>query len=146
MALPGTRCLIRGVSQMHRFWYRLSGGRLGSRLGRVDILLLTTTGRRTGRRWTTPLSYLRDGADLVVIASNGGSDRHPVWYLNLLAQPRATVELRERVLSVTARTAAAEERTRLWPRIVGMYAGYERYQRRTSRQIPVVLLRPEEPG
>ena len=115
---------------------------LGSVAG-MPVLLLTTTGRRSGRRRTTPLTFLRDGVDLVVIASNGGSDRPPDWSLNLQRDPRAAVEIGAHRLIVTARTASAQDRERLWPMITATYAGYARYQERTTRVIPVVLLTPE---
>ncbi len=139
-----SRMVMRCFTATHKFWYRLTGGRIGGRFGKVPVLLLTTRGRRSGRPWTTPLSYLEDNGDFVVIASAGGSDRHPAWYLNLRSKPDATIEVGARTLAVTAETAAPEEKARLWPRIVDMYAGYEDYQRRTKRDIPVVILRPEE--
>jgi deazaflavin-dependent oxidoreductase (nitroreductase family) len=135
--------LQRCLTDTHRFWYRLTDGRIGSRFGHLDVLLLTTTGRKSGRPWTTPLTYLQDGDDLVVIASNGGAARHPAWYLNLEASPAATLELPGRTVGAKARTADADEKARLWPQIVEMYSSYADYQRRTSRDIPVVLLRPD---
>ncbi len=85
--MPG-RMMMRMISGTHEFWYRLSGGLIGGQLGKAPVLLLTTTGRKSGRRRTTPLVYLPDGDNMVVIASNGGSDRHPDWWLNLMvAQP-----------------------------------------------------------
>ena len=137
------RMVTRCVTGVHKFWYRLSGGRIGGRFGKVPVLLLTTKGRKSGREWTTPLSYLKDDGRLVVIASFGGSDKHPAWYLNLRANPRARVQVRGEVISVTAETASPEEKARLWPLITDMYGGYEGYQRRTTRDIPVVILKPE---
>jgi deazaflavin-dependent oxidoreductase (nitroreductase family) len=135
------RTFLRIVTRVHKFSYRATAGRVGHRLGKIRVLLLTTTGRKSGRPWTTPLSYLSDGEDLVVIASYGGSDRHPAWYLNLVADPKATVEVGNRIMKVAARTAGPEERERLWTQAVEMYRGYEGYQRRTRRQIPLVILR-----
>ena len=109
----------------------------------MPVLLLTTTGRRSGKARATPLTYLRDGADVVVIASNGGADRPPDWWLNLQHNPRAVVQLGRDRSTVTARTASADERARLWPVITTSYAGYTRYQQKTTRQIPVVLLTME---
>ena len=139
-----SRLVMRWLGETHKFWYRATGGRIGGRFGKVRMLLLTTTGRRSGRPWTTPLSYLKDADDLVLIASNGGSDRHPAWYLNLRANPKVTVEVPGKKLSATAETASPEEKARLWPHIIDMYPGYDSYQRRTTRDIPVVILRPEE--
>jgi deazaflavin-dependent oxidoreductase (nitroreductase family) len=109
----------------------------------MPVLLLTTTGRRSGRARTTPLTFFREGADLLVIASNGGADRPPDWWLNLQQDPRAVVEIGTDKLAVTARAASAPERERLWPGIAATYSGYAEYQERTTRQIPVVLLTPD---
>jgi deazaflavin-dependent oxidoreductase (nitroreductase family) len=104
------------------------------------MLLLTTRGARTGRRHTVPLLCLRDGETLVVIASWGGRPRNPHWYGNLVAQPRATVQVRSQVWPVRARTATPAEREIWWPRIVAAYPGYRAYQSHTDRVIPVVFL------
>ena len=109
----------------------------------MPVLLLTTVGRRSGKARTTPLTFLRDGTDLVVIASNGGADRPPDWARNLQHTPRAVVEIGTDKLVVTARAASEQERERLWKVITATYAGYARYQERTARRIPVVLLTPE---
>ena len=111
----------------------------------MPVLLLTTTGRRSGKARTTPLTFFRDATDLVVIASNGGADRSPDWSLNLQQTPRAVVEIGTDKLVVTARPASQQERDRLWVVITATYAGYARYQERTRRPIPVVLLTPEGP-
>jgi deazaflavin-dependent oxidoreductase (nitroreductase family) len=104
------------------------------------VLLLTTTGRKSGRERTIPLLYLQDGEELVVVASNGGAPRHPAWWLNLEANPRATVEVGDRKLRVRAEQASPEEKERLWPKLVAMYSSYEDYQKRTEREIPVIIL------
>lgn len=109
----------------------------------MPVLLLTTTGRRSGKARTTPLTFFRDGANLVVIASNGGADRPPDWSLNLQQNPRAVVKIGMDELTVQARTASNEERESLWPRITATYSGYARYQQNTARQIPVLILTPE---
>ncbi len=139
------RMVQRWLTGTHVFWYRLTGGRIGGRFGRLNMLLLTTTGRKSGRPWTTPLTYLADGDEMVLVASNGGSPGHPAWYLNLRSNPQVTVERLGRKMAVTARTATPEEKARLWPMVVAMYSGYAGYQRRTTRQIPLVILRPERP-
>jgi deazaflavin-dependent oxidoreductase (nitroreductase family) len=127
---------------IHTFFYRLSGGKMGGRLGKSPILLLITTGRKTGKPRTTPLFYLKDGDDLILVASDGGSATHPTWWLNLQANPQAGVELGKKKLPVTARHADAEESKRLWPLLVEMYAGYAGYQKKTIREIPLVILSP----
>jgi deazaflavin-dependent oxidoreductase (nitroreductase family) len=134
---PGT---IKAVSVFHGFLYRATRGRLGRRLAGHPILLLTTTGRQTGRRHTVPLLYLREGPDLVVIASFAGHDHHPAWYLNLKANPRALARVDGERIPVVAREAPPEDRSRLWSLAVAEYPGYAGYQERTTRLIPLVLL------
>jgi deazaflavin-dependent oxidoreductase (nitroreductase family) len=130
------------MSSWHRVLYRVTGGVIGRRLVDNDILLLTTRGRVTGREHTVPLLYLRDGESLVVIASYGGRDRHPGWYLNLFADPSVTAQTGRDRRSFQARTATEEEREMWWPRVVAAYSDYAVYQSRTERQIPVVMLEP----
>ena len=140
------RMVQRWLTGTHVFWYRMTGGRIGGRFGRLNMLLLTTTGRKSGRPWTTPLTYLADGDEMVLVASNGGSPGHPAWYLNLRANPQVRVEVPRRTMTVKARTASAEEKARLWPMVVDLYSGYADYQRRTKREIPLVILGPEGGG
>lgn len=137
------RWLIRGLSKTHLAVQRLSWGRLLGRVAGMPVLLLTTTGRRSGKPRTTPLTFFRDGANLVVIASNGGADRPPDWSLNLQQNPHAVVKIGTDKLTVQGRTASPEERERLWPRITATYSGYARYQKKTARQIPVLILTPD---
>jgi len=134
--------LIRGLSQANVRLYRWSRGRVGGRVGRSPILLLTTRGRRSGKARTTPLLYLRDGADVAIVASYGGRPQHPAWYLNILSDQQVDVQIGSESFHATARTASPEERNRLWPKLVEMYASYASYQAKTSREIPVVLLTP----
>jgi deazaflavin-dependent oxidoreductase (nitroreductase family) len=115
---------------------------VGKRLVDNDMVLLTTSGRVTGEAHTVPLLYLRDGDRLVVIASYGGRDRYPDWYLNLESAPEVVVELPGIRLRMVARTATSDERARWWPRILDAYDGYGVYQSRTRREIPVVFLDP----
>jgi deazaflavin-dependent oxidoreductase (nitroreductase family) len=131
---------VRLAGRLHVRLYRLLGGRLVGRIGRAPILLLTTAGRRTGVHRTVPLLYVSQGETLAVVASFGGNSTHPAWYLNLSAHPDVMVELRRQRLLLRARTASPEERADWWPRFVQSYGGYESYQRKTSREIPVVLL------
>ena len=123
--------------------YRLTGGLVGHRFpGGPPMLLLDHRGARTDRRRTTPLVYVADGPDIVIVASKGGHPRHPAWYHNLLAHPDTTVQIGCRRRSVRARTATAAERERLWPMAVKTYPGYRGYQERTTREIPLVILEP----
>lgn len=132
----------RAATKLHSFVYRATGGKVAGRIFGSPILLLITTGRKTGERRTSPLLYLQDGEDLVLVASNGGAPVHPAWYLNLRANPEATVEIEQRRIRVWAEEASPEEKERLWPRLVAMYSDYETYRRRTDRDIPVVVLKP----
>ncbi|HVC86581.1 MAG TPA: nitroreductase family deazaflavin-dependent oxidoreductase [Gaiellaceae bacterium] len=138
------RRLLTALSRAHVALYRASGGRLGGRIrGGAPVLLLTTTGRKSGKQRTTPLLYLEDAGRYVVVASVGGAPTHPAWYLNLLASPAATIQVGGRKLAVGASTAPPEERARLWPLAAQIYAGYDAYQAKTSREIPIVLLSPQ---
>ena len=132
--------LVRLLGRLHVRLYRLLGGRLVGRVGQAPILLLTTTGRRTGLARTSPLLYLRDGERLAIVASFGGHPTHPVWYLNLTANPEVYVQVGRNRFAATARTAEPDERARLWPQLVEIYSGYAGYQQKTTREIPIVLL------
>jgi F420H(2)-dependent quinone reductase len=137
------RLATRYLGALHRVVYSASGGRIGSRIWGLEIVLLTTTGRRSARPRTVPLCSLRDGEAFVVIASYGGLDRSPSWWLNLRQEPRATVRLGRTTREVVAREATDDERERLWAQVTERAPGYLDYQRRTTRRIPVVLLEPQ---
>ena len=109
----------------------------------TPTLLLTTTGRRTGRQLTWPLIYGRDGDNYAIVASKGGAPEHPSWYLNLLATPQIEVQVAERKFSATPRTAVGEERRRIWQIMCEIYPPYDHYQTLTTREIPVVVLEPK---
>ena len=141
--MPVDPLIIKTMATIHEFWYRLTGGVLGGSIMGRPILLLTTTGRKTGVKRATPLMYLEEEENLIVIASNGGNPRHPAWWLNLAKNPQAEVQLRNERRRVRAGEATGEERKRLWRAVVETYSGYEGYQKATDRQIPVVILRPE---
>lgn len=132
----------RLLSRLHTTLYRTTRGRIGRRLVNNDMLLLTTTGRLSAQPHTVPLLYLQDGSSLVVIASWGGRDYHPDWYLNLVAQPAAVVNVKGAIRAVVARAATEQERATWWPRVRQAYDGYEAYQGRTRREIPLVFLEP----
>jgi len=136
------RAAQRAATNLHSFVYRVTNGKVGGRLAGGPVLLLTTTGRKSGQERTIPLLYLPDGEDLVVVGSNGGTATHPAWWLNLIANPEATVDASGRKTRVRAIRASSEDKERLWPKLVEMYGGYENYQKRTDREIPVVILRP----
>ena len=129
----------RFVTQSHVALYRSSGGLLGGWM-LAPVLLLTTTGRQSQQQRTTPLTFFPEGENFVVIASYGGGARHPDWWLNLEAQPRAEAEVGLSRHSVHAREAEGDERERLWRRVTGWMPMYAFYQSRTERRIPVVVL------
>ncbi len=106
------------------------------------MLLLDHVGAKSGAKRTSPLLYVEDGEDVVVVASKGGFPKHPAWYHNLMANPDTTVQIGSELRPVHARVATAEERERLWPMAVKAYPGYEDYQARTDREIPLVVLEP----
>ena len=133
---------LRAVGKLNIPLYRLSRGRLFGRLDRAPVLLLTTTGRKSGARRTAPVVYLADGERLVVIGSNAGNVRTPAWALNLRAQPAAEVEIGAERRRMTARVAEGEERADLWRRMNAQYAGFDDYRARTPRDISVFVLEP----
>jgi deazaflavin-dependent oxidoreductase (nitroreductase family) len=131
------------LARGHAAVYRASGGRIGGRLpGLPPMLLLDHVGAKTGTRRTTPLVYLRDGATIVLVAAKGGHPKNPAWVYNLRANPETSVQIGRDNIPVRAREATADERQRLWPKAVEYNPLWGRYQQRTSRQIPLVLLEP----
>jgi deazaflavin-dependent oxidoreductase (nitroreductase family) len=138
MSLPAG--LLRSFGKMNVPLYRASRGRLGATWGRAPVLLLTTTGRRSGQQRTAPVVYLTDGERLVVIGSNAGNERAPAWALNLKGNPACEVEVRGRRRLLNSRVAEGEERADLWRKMNEQYAGFEDYDQRTSRDIPVFVL------
>jgi deazaflavin-dependent oxidoreductase (nitroreductase family) len=133
--------LLRRVMGGHTAVYRATRGLIGHRIPGVGPhLLLDHVGAKSGKRRTSPLLYIQDGDDLVIIASKGGNPRHPAWYHNLRANPETEVQVGSERRRVRARVADPEERDRLWPKAVATYGGYAGYQKRTNREIPVVIL------
>lgn len=145
MAIVPKRVEIAAGLRLLAVWqtlYELTDGRVGGELGRTRMLLLRTRGRRTGETRTAALLYVDAGDGLAVIASKGGADAPPAWYLNLEADPDVEVQVGRRRRRARARVAEGEERATLWRRAVEAWPDYERYQARTSRRIPVVVLDP----
>ncbi len=141
--------IFRHMSRAQVWVYRKTNGRIGSkwRIGAgfrkpVPTLLLEHRGRKSGKLFTVPLLYLSDGQDAVVVASQGGLPNHPQWYRNLVACPDATVQIGGERRPVSAVTADGQQRRRLWPRLVELYADFDTYQSWTEREIPVVMLQP----
>ena len=134
---------FRMVTGLHEAIFLMSNGRIGGRAGGMPVLRLTTIGRKTGKRRTTMLtSPIQDGERVILVASYGGDDRHPTWFLNLRENPQVEITMQGRTRSVRAREATPEERAEWWPRVVAAYGPYEHYQRRTERVIPFVVLEP----
>jgi deazaflavin-dependent oxidoreductase (nitroreductase family) len=134
--------LMELLWRVHPRLYRATGGRFGGRMVGNDILLLTTRGRKTREPRTVALSYFSDGDAYVVVASYAGQPKHPGWWLNLEANPEATIELGSNVMRVRAHEAGGDERERLWTMICERESGYKVYESRTTRKIPVVVLDP----
>lgn len=134
---------MKGMSVANTWLFRASGGRLGAKFMRgAPVGLLTTTGRKSGAERTTPLIYLADGERIVVVASQGGMPRHPLWYDNLVAKPDVAFRTPQGERRYRASTADAATKATLWPRLVAIYRDYDDYQKRTDREIPVVVLEP----
>jgi deazaflavin-dependent oxidoreductase (nitroreductase family) len=140
MALPDR--VLRALGRLNVPVYRLTGGRLMAKVGRAPVLLLTTTGRRSGQQRTAPVVYLADGDRLVVLGSNAGNERTPAWSLNLQANPDAEAEIRGERRPVRARVAEGGERAELWRRMTDQYGGFDDYRDRTARDIKLFVLEP----
>ncbi|HEX5699737.1 MAG TPA: nitroreductase family deazaflavin-dependent oxidoreductase [Rubrobacter sp.] len=140
------RLALKLGSGAHAGVYRATGGKLFGRMGKSPILLLSTVGRKSGKKRTSPLLYAMDGEDFIIIASKGGAATHPAWYLNLKANPEATVEIGDLEVRVEAEVSDPEDKARLWQKMVEMYPAYDDYQRKTEREIPLLVLRPVEGG
>ena len=146
ITLELSKRLNKGTAERHVAIYRRTGGLLGGRVRALPVLLLTTTGRKSGQQRTQPLNYLRYGTAYVVTASNSGRDSYPAWFLNLQSNPRASVQVRRKVLPVTARVANEEEHARLWEELTAKGRNYAEYVKMTDRDIPMVILQPDSEG
>lgn len=146
---PGTVKFMKAMAAVNVWLYRRTGGRLGAnwRIGAgfrnpVPICLVEHTGRKSGLQRTTPLVYLRDGENIVVVASQAGRPENPMWFLNVSADPEVVVQVGRERRPMVAHVAGPEERAELWPRLVALYPDYDSYQSWTDREIPVVVLEP----
>lgn len=124
--------------------YRFSGGKLGGRMRGFKVLLLTTIGRKSGRSYTVPLGLFDWQGSYVIVASNGGRPTHPAWYLNLKSQPQVTVQVLDKVMAATAEVLTGAARAQAWKQVIATAPAYADYEKRTTREIPVVLLRPNK--
>ena len=134
--------MVTLVDRAMTWVYEKSDGRLGSRLGKMGMLVLHTTGRKSGEQRSHTLQYMPDGINYVVVASNNGQDRHPGWYYNLLSNPHVHIQIGRRRQDALATVAGPEEYTQLWPRLIAQNPPWKAHASRTTRTIPVVILRP----
>ena len=134
--------MLKLFINMAVFLYKVTNGAVGGSMLGLPVLLLTSTGRKSGQSRTVPLGFLKDGATYVVIASNGGNPRHPAWFFNLQSNPEATIQVKNTQLKVRAEQANLEQRRQLWARLVEASPNYAKYQQRANREIPVMILSP----
>lgn len=136
--------IMNWFMKLHTLLYKVTNGIIGSRMFGMDILLLTTKGRKTGRDRIKPLAYFLDGKSYVVVASAGGSPKNPDWFLNLEANPEVKVQIKNKKFQAMAKTALKSKRDRLWKNIIKQAPNFDQYQKKTKRQIPIVLLQPQK--
>lgn len=139
---PPPRWILKLVTRIHVLLHRLTGGRAFNKLGGDEVCFVTMTGARSGRRITVPLMYVPHGDGVLLVASQGGAPKNPVWYHNLVKHPEITVRHRDEVMKLRARLARPEEKPALWPVCDEHYAPYAQYRRRTNRDIPIFVCEP----
>ncbi len=139
---PWADVFIKWMARANTWIYRRSNGTLGGTVQKAPVALLTTIGRKTGEPRVSPLIYVRDRDRVILVASRGGSDKHPLWYLNLKADPEVSVQIKKEVLQLRARDATAEERAEYWPKLAAVYPTLDDYRLWTDRVIPVVICDP----
>ena len=142
MASTPPKVIIKTVTRIHIFLYRISGGKIWSRMAGLPVLLLTTTGRKSGQPRTTPVVYHRDGDDYLIVASNGGFDPHPAWYYNLEATPEVRVEVGDQAFDAQARITEGDMRNQHFETFKSSSPNFILYERRAQRTIPVIRLTP----
>lgn len=136
--------LFKAANGLHVALYRMSRGKFANKIANLPILLITTTGRKSGQPRTNPVVYVKEGQDYLISASNGGADLHPNWYLNLQERPLAKIEIGDKVFNVNATIVANEERTRLYDKFIAASSNFVKYEKGTSRVIPVIRLTPTQ--
>ena len=135
--------LAKGANVLHRAVLKGSGGRIGGKGFGMPVVILTTTGRKSGKKRETMLtSPVNDDTRVVLVASYGGDDRHPAWFLNLRDNPDVELEMRGKKRPMRAHVASVDEKEALWPDVISAYKGYAQYQTKTERDIPLVILEP----
>ena len=136
------KVFMKAALSVYIFLYRLTSGAIGGRMAGLQVLLLTTTGRKTGQTRVTPLGYFKQDGNFVIIASNSGADQNPSWFYNLKSNPQVTIQIGNKHLAAKAEVVDAEKRKQLWADLVKMAPAYDRYTTRTKREIPLVVLKP----
>ena len=137
------KSIFRTFMALGTYLYKISNGKIGGRIAGLEVLLLTTTGRKTGKKRTTPLGYFKDQqGSYIIIGSNAGFDTHPAWFLNLKRQPHVTIQVKDRQVEVDAEVAEPKTRNQLWAQLIKLAPFYDNYTKKTSREIPVVILHP----
>ena len=140
---PQTKKIIKWMSRANTWLYKKTDGKIGGKfLKGAPVALLTTTGRKSGEPRVSPLLYLREGDRVILVASQGGAATNPMWYLNLKANPKVSVQIKDETLHLTARDATETERTAYWPKLTAMYSSFDDYQSWTDRVIPIVICDP----
>jgi F420H(2)-dependent quinone reductase len=139
---PWVTLIMKWMGRTTTWVYRLSNGKLGGTFQSSPVALLTTTGRKSGEPRVSPLLYLREGGRVILVASQGGRDTNPMWYLNLKANPKVSVQIKGEVLQLQARDANADERSEYWSKLAAMYPTLDDYQAWTDRVIPIVICDP----
>jgi F420H(2)-dependent quinone reductase len=134
--------IFRQFIRFQVYVYRRSGGKRLGHIRGMPVLLLTTVGRKTGKTRVNPVVYIRDGNNYVIVAANAGADRNPGWFANLRANPQTTIEVDDMTLTVNAHKASKEEKGGLWPRLVEQASFFEDYRKKTTRDIPMIILEP----
>ncbi|HLY25296.1 MAG TPA: nitroreductase family deazaflavin-dependent oxidoreductase [Aggregatilineales bacterium] len=135
--------IFRGMMAGMVGLYRRTGGSFGGKVGGLSVLLLTTSGRKTGKKYTTPLGFFEDQGAFVICASNAGADQHPGWFRNLQHDPHVEIEIKKQHLTARAEVASGAERQRLWDRLTALAPNYLNYVKKTTREIPMIILHPE---
>jgi deazaflavin-dependent oxidoreductase (nitroreductase family) len=144
MASASLKRVLRVANGLHVALYRLSGGKLANNIANLPILLITTLGRKSGKPHTNPVVYIKDGQDYLVSASTGGMDWHPGWYFNLRNKPEAKIQVGDQTFAVKATIIDGEERTRLYEKFKAASSNFVKYEKGTSRVIPVIRLIPTD--
>ena len=136
------KSILQLFLKLHIWLYRVSGGKVAGFVSGLPVLLLTSTGAKSGQLRTTPLGYFAHDGGYIIVASNAGFSTHPAWYHNLKATPQAQVEIGAEKIAVTAEVLNDADRAQLWPSLLATAPAYKAYEQKTTRQIPLVLLRP----